>query len=588
MCGIISYYGDKSPAKIVKDGLETLEYRGYDSCGVVINTQNGLVVKKDIGRVKEVLKELPQDQSKMAMGHTRWATHGGVSKENSHPHLSNNEKIAVIHNGIIENYQELRLFLKQEGFKFSSETDTEIIPNLIQFYLTKENNLNAAVKRTVHQLEGSFAIIVMSSDHHKMIVVRKESPLVIGVGDNEFFVASDIPAFLQYTKKVMYLHDWDFVEIGKGYLKTTNLKSNEEVNRQVDTIAWDVEQAKKGKFEHFLLKEITEQADVVTKAMQQNPEIIKEIAESIKNAKGIYFIGCGTAYHACLAASYKFSSIAKLHVNVCLASEFPNYQHFIVPETLVIAVSQSGETADLLEAIKVAKIKGAKVLSIVNVMGSSLMRESDHSLLQQAGPEIAVLSTKSYTSQVSILTLLAHALAGSYDEGKEKLNDLIKHIYYLTSLSTRDHVKKVAEKLQYAKDLYIIGRGDQFATALEAALKIKEASYIHAEGFAGGELKHGSIALIEKGVPCIVLTSESTEKQILSNAMELKSRGGYIIGIGPNNNEIFDFFIKVREAEEFNSICQIVPLQILAYQLAVLRGCDPDKPRNLAKSVTVK
>ena len=588
MCGIISYYGDKSPAKIVKDGLETLEYRGYDSCGVVINTQNGLVVKKDIGRVKEVLKELPQDQSKMAMGHTRWATHGGVSKENSHPHLSNNEKIAVIHNGIIENYQELRLFLKQEGFKFSSETDTEIIPNLIQFYLTKENNLNAAVKRTVHQLEGSFAIIVMSSDHHKMIVVRKESPLVIGVGDNEFFVASDIPAFLQYTKKVMYLHDWDFVEIGKGYLKTTNLKSNEEVNRQVDTIAWDVKQAKKGKFEHFLLKEITEQADVVTKAMQQNPEIIKEIAESIKNAKGIYFIGCGTAYHACLAASYKFSSIAKLHVNVCLASEFPNYQHFIVPETLVIAVSQSGETADLLEAIKVAKIKGAKVLSIVNVMGSSLMRESDHSLLQQAGPEIAVLSTKSYTSQVSILTLLAHALAGSYDEGKEKLNDLIKHIYYLTSLSTRDHVKKVAEKLQYAKDLYIIGRGDQFATALEAALKIKEASYIHAEGFAGGELKHGSIALIEKGVPCIVLTSESTEKQILSNAMELKSRGGYIIGIGPNNNEIFDFFIKVREAEEFNSICQIVPLQILAYQLAVLRGCDPDKPRNLAKSVTVK
>ncbi len=336
-----------------------------------------------------------------------------------------------------------------------------------------------------------------------------------------------------------------------------------------------------------MIKEITEQAETIKKALKSN-KIIREVAESIKKAKGIYLVACGSSYHACLSASYKFSSIAKLHVNIALASEFSNYKDFLIPESLVIAVSQSGETADVLDAVRAAKEKGAKVISIVNVMGSSLTRESDKALMMNSGPEICVLSTKTYTSQLAILTLLAYAVAGRYEEGKRKLKDLINYVYYLTSENARNYIKRLAEKIKSSEHVYTIGRGLQYPTALEAALKIKEVSYIHAEGFAGGELKHGTIALIEKGTPCIVFTSKKTEKEVLSNAAELKTRGAYIIGTSPTNNELFDFFIKVREAEEASSICQIIPIQILAYQLALLRGYDPDKPRNLAKSVTVK
>lgn len=337
-----------------------------------------------------------------------------------------------------------------------------------------------------------------------------------------------------------------------------------------------------------MLKEITEQTETINKAIEQDEKIIREVAEIMKKAKGIYLVGCGSSYHACLSASYKFSSIAKMHVNVALASEFSNFKDFIIPESLVIAVSQSGETADVLEAVRSAKEKGAKVISIVNVIGSSLARESHKSLMMNSGPEICVLSTKTYTSQLVILTLLAYAISGKYEEGKTKLKDLINYIYYLTSANARNYIKNLARKLKNKEHIYLIGRSFQYPTALEAALKIKEVSYIHAEGFAGGELKHGTIALIEKGTPCVVFTSEKIEKEILSNAMELKSRGAYIIGIGPRNNELFDFFIKVRESEEANSICQIIPIQILAYQLALLRGHNPDRPRNLAKSVTVK
>lgn len=344
----------------------------------------------------------------------------------------------------------------------------------------------------------------------------------------------------------------------------------------------------KGNFEHFMLKEITEQAETISKSISQNEKTIKESADIMKKARGIYLVGCGSSYHACLSASYKFSSISKMHINVALASEFSNYKDFLIPESLVIAVSQSGETADVLEAVRTAKEKGAKVISIVNVIGSSLTRESDKTLMMNSGPEICVLSTKTYTSQLAILTLLAYAVAGKYEEGKKKLKDLINYVYYITSANARKYIKEIAEKIKDSNHIYLIGRGLQYPTSLEAALKIKEVSYIHAEGFAGGELKHGTISLIEKGTPCIVFSSYQTEKEILSNAAELKVRGGYIIGVGPKYNEIFDIFIKVREAEEANSICQIIPIQILAYQLALLRGCNPDKPRNLAKSVTVK
>jgi glucosamine--fructose-6-phosphate aminotransferase (isomerizing) len=585
MCGIIGYIGLKEASPIIFDGLKKLEYRGYDSAGIITFGPR-FHLQKNVGKIDEIGFNLNELKGNVGCGHTRWATTGAVTKENAHPHLSNNKKIAVVHNGIIENYQELRDFLISRNFSFFSQTDTEVIPNLIEYFM-REKDFFEATKLALERLEGSYAIIALHQGDSKIIAARKESPLVIGVGDNEYFIASDIPAFLEHTKKVIYLEEKDVVSMGKE-IKVFSLKSNSFVDRPINTIEWNLEQVKKGSFEHYMLKEITEQTETINKAIIQDENKIREIVEIMKKARGIYLVGCGSSYHACLAAAYKFSSIAKMHINVALASEFSNYKDFLVPESLVIAVSQSGETADVLEAVRAAKERSAKIISIVNVMGSSLTRASDKALMMNSGPEICVLSTKTYTSQLALLTLLAYAIAGKHEEGKKKLKDLINFVYYMTSSNARKYIREVAEKIKDKDHIYLIGRGLQYPTALEAALKIKEVSYIHAEGFAGGELKHGTISLIEKGTPCIVFTSSQTEKEILSNAAELKVRGGYIIGIGPKDNEVFDIFIKVRESEEANSICQIIPIQILAYQLALLRGCDPDRPRNLAKSVTVK
>jgi len=530
------------------------------------------------------LEDLPGN---IGIAHTRWATHGRVTKENAHPHISNNGKIAVVHNGIIENFQEQYKFLTGQGFNFYSETDTEIIPNTIEYHMRRGYDFVEAAKHSLKHLEGQYAIVAMHQDENKLVAIRKEAPLVVGIGDDEFFVASDIPAFLDHTKNVVFLEEKDMVIIDNE-LKIFNLIKNSFVQRPIVTIDWDPEQAKKGKFDHFFMKEIVEQADVISKISMLDYEIIKDLAEEIRKARGVYTVACGTAAHACMHGVYLFSKVAKTHINFSIASEFPNFKHFLTQESLVIAISQSGETADTLAAVRAAKTAGAKVISITNAMGSSLMRESDKSILQRAGPEICVVSTKAYTSQLAILLLLAYELAGRFGEGKEKLKELTRYIYYLTSLNMRNYIKQLAERLKDVEHIYLIGRGLQYPTALEAALKIKEVSYIHAEAYAGGELKHGTIALIEQGTPCKIFISGENEKEIISNAMELKARGGFIIGVGPKYNEVFDFFIKVREAGELNSICQIIPMQILAYQLALLRGCDPDRPRSLAKSVTVK
>jgi glucosamine--fructose-6-phosphate aminotransferase (isomerizing) len=606
MCGIIGYVGNGNAVPFVREGLKKLEYRGYDSCGIAVKTNGILSVIKDKGKIADVLDsvEVRKLSGTVAIGHTRWATHGAVNQANAHPHLSNSGEIAVVHNGILENYQALRQFLEEKGFTLKSQTDTEVIPNLIEFYMREGKGFAAAVQETLGRLEGSYAVLVMKKGTEALIAARKESPLVLGIGAEGYLAASDIPAFLDHTKKVIYLSDFDMAvmripeesstRVSETHavlnkdLKIYNVRTGLPVERKISTVEWSAEQARKGNFEHFMLKEISEQAETLGKAIEQDSSSIEEIVKAIKAAKGIYFVACGSSYHACIAASYKFSKLAKKHINICLASEFPNFEHFLIPESLVIAISQSGETADVLAAVKAAKSKKAKVISIVNAMGSTLARESDTTVLMNAGPEICVLSTKTYTSQLAILTLIAYALAGRYGEGKGMLKELIRHIYYLTAESTRQYLKDLAVRLKDAQHIYTIGRGLQYGTALEAALKIKEVSYIHAEGFAGGELKHGSIALIEQGTPCIVFTSTDTEKEMIGNAMELKARGAYIIGVGPNGNEAFDTFIKVREAEEANSICQIIPIQILAYQLALLRGCDPDMPRNLAKSVTVK
>lgn len=584
MCGIIGYIGKKEAKPILVEGLKKLEYRGYDSAGISTAHNSKLYLHKNIGRISDLLfdKELLGTRG---IAHTRWATHGKVNKENAHPHTDCNGDISIVHNGIIENYQELKNKLQHHSIK--SETDTELIAHLIGEKMSLGKSFTEATKDAIKQLEGNYALLVMHKSENKLIVSRRGSPLVIGVGEKEYFPASDIPAFINHTKDVIYLEDNDFVVLNNK-IDMYNLERNSRVERKINTIDWSSTDADKGEFEHYMLKEILEQTETIQKAINQDENEIKEIASEIKKGYGIFLVACGTAYHSCLNAEYFFSKLAKKHINVVRASEFPYFKHFLKKGSLVIAVSQSGETADVLDAVSTAKKMGSKILSIVNVKGSSLDRISDKTFYTNSGPEICVLSTKVYTAQVALLLLLAHAIGDNLEEGKRNLKNLYNLTYNLTAMSTRKSLKELSIKLKDKNHMFTIGRGAMFPTALEAALKLKEVSYIHTEGFAGGSLKHGPIALIEEGTPCIVFVSRNTKKEIISNAIEIKSRGGYIIGIGPENNSVFDFFIKVPEVSFANSITHIIPIQILAYQLALLRNCDPDKPRNLAKSVTVK
>ena len=600
MCGIIAYSGDEQAAPILFEGLKRLEYRGYDSAGIItINSKSEFELKKDVGKVLEINQKVNflDLNGTIGLAHTRWATHGGVTKANAHPHVSNNKKIAVIHNGIVENYKDLKAKLISEGFSFYSETDTEVVPNLIEYWMRiRGQDFLHAVLNTFQSLEGNFALVIVDKESKMIIGAKNGSPLVLGVGrsKDEFFLASDIPAFLERTKDVVYLYDGDTVILypptdkSKRHYEILDYHTGKLVERPIQSVSWDIEHAAKGEFDHFMLKEISEQVETIQRASTQDRELIEDITQRIRKAKGVFLIGCGSSYHACLSASYLFSKLASFHINTVLASEFSAYEDFLKEDTLVIAVTQSGETIDVLDAIKTAKQRGCQIVSIVNVMGSSATQFADASLFLNVGPEVSVLSTKTYTAQLTVLTLLAYSLAGKYDEGERELKYLWNVVYNLTAASMRNRIKELANKLSTSDHIFVLGRGPLFATALEAALKIKEVSYIHAEAFAGGELKHGPISLIGKGTPCIVFVSKDTENNILSNAMEVKSRGGYLIGVGPTPIDIFDFFIKVPESDELNPICQIIPIQILAYQLAVILGHDPDRPRNLAKSVTVR
>jgi glucosamine--fructose-6-phosphate aminotransferase (isomerizing) len=591
LCGIIGYIGEEQVGRILISGLRKLEYRGYDSAGAVTFLHDGSFdVRKDVGTVNEIEEEyhISKMTGTIGIAHTRWATHGGVSKRNAHPHLSNDKKIAVVHNGIIENHEELREVLKKRGYFFKSETDTEVLPNLIQLGLEEGKSLEDSVRGAVSLIQGNYAFLILKAGERKLFAARKGSPLVLGVGKNEMFVASDIPAFLDRTKKVVYLYDYDVVTLEEKGFRVFNLVQNKVVTREIDTVDWDAKEVEKGSFKHYMLKEIMEQVQTIERATRQDPRVIELLTQKFRKANGVFFVACGSSLHACLSASYVFSEVASVHVNVVNASEFRYYSHFLKKNTLVLAVSQSGETIDVLDAVQAAKSKGSKVVSIVNVNGSSLTRSADTSLALNAGPEVCVLSTKSYTSQVALLTLLAYAVGNSLKEGKKKMNMLRNILYHLTSLTMRNRIQSLAELLKDKEHIFAIGRGLLYPTALEAALKIKEVSYIHAEGYAGGELKHGPIALIEKGTPCLVFLSQETKRETISNAMELKSRGAYIIGIAPENQSVFDFLIRVPEAEELSPISHIIPIQLLAYELALKRGLDPDKPRNLAKSVTVR
>jgi glucosamine--fructose-6-phosphate aminotransferase (isomerizing) len=584
MCGIVGYIGDGKAAPIIHEALRRLEYRGYDSYGFASIHNGRILLNKDVGKISEAyLGKLP---GSIAVGHTRWATHGGVTKKNAHPHTDCSGRVAVVHNGIIENCQELRRELEGRGHVFKSDTDTELIPHLIEENISL--GLKEAVMKAIQRLRGRYAIAVIGADDEMLVGARRGSPLIVGKGKSETFIASDIPAFLRHTKNVMYLDDNEMV-VADGKARFFSIERGKEVRKRLITIDWDAREAEKGEYPHFMLKEIMEQKDTIMRAINQNEEAIIKTANEIGKAYGTFFTGCGTAGKVCLAGEYIFSRVANKHVNFIVSSEFPNYQHFLTDKTLLVTISQSGETADVMEAVETAKRMGVKVISLVNVMGSSLQRNSDYSFMINAGPEKAVASTKATTSQLALVTLLAYAVDGRLGEGKRLLMETASKVNDMLNPRYEARISGLARKLKKSRNIYIIGRSLNYPMAMESAIKIMEVSYIHAQGFAGGELKHGPIALIEEGEPCIVLVANDENRDdIISNAMEIKARGGYIIGVSPENNEAFDYWLKVPDVGNASPIVNIIPVQILAYHLAVLRGHDPDYPRNLAKSVVVK
>ena len=585
MCGIIGYSGFRDPGRILKEALESLSYWGYDSVGVAYVSEGSLQVEKSPGKIERLSEFLSSLNSSSAIGHTRWATHGPPSKENSHPHTDCRNQVAVIHNGIIENFQDLKKSLR--GHSFKSEADSEVIAHLV------EENLHLGFEKAVleafRQLEGRNAVVAISPISPNIVAARKGSPLIIGIGQGENFIASDIPAFLRHTKKVMYLDDNELAILGPESPPEFFDLSFQPVQKRIVEIGWSHSDAEKGSFPHFLLKEIMEQKDSILRAISQDENGIQKIADEINSAFGTFFTGCGTAGKVCMAAEYLFSKIAGRHVNFAISSEFHNSQNFLTPKTLLVAVSQSGETADVLDAVEAARQKGSRILSLVNVQGSSLERLSDHFFLINAGPEKAVASTKATTSQLALVILLAYASASRLKEGKRLLVETAGQVNDMLNPRYEDHIRNLAVRLRNSREILLIGRSVNYPIALEGAIKIMEVSQIHSQGFAGGELKHGPLALVEKGTPCIAIVANDEYKNpILNNILEIKARGGYVIGISPERFQSFDYWIKVPDAGMASPIVNIIPIQLLAYHLGLLRGADVDLPRNLSKTVTVR
>ena len=598
MCGIFGYVGAKSDAaEIVLEGLKLLEYRGYDSWGIAARIKNSesriknyFLIDKHVGKIgnAKLNSEFSTLNSGLAIGHTRWATHGGVTVANAHPHTDCNNQIAVVHNGIVENFQELKEDLIKKGHKFISETDTEVIPHLIEEFLKKEG-LASSVRDAFNQLKGLNAVVVAYAVSKEIVAAKTGSPLVVGVLENELFVASDASVIVKHTKKVIFLEDNQMVILGEK-LKLISLPQGTEIKPKFHILDWKFEETERGKYEHFLLKEINEQPRVIENIALNYSAEINHLAKLIKDAFGTFMLGCGTASYSALAGTYLFSRVAKKHVNFSIGSEFNYLEDYLTNKSLVIPISQSGETIDVVDPVAKAKKKGSKIAAIVNVLGSTLYRQSDYKVLLNAGPEKAVVGTKSFIAMVAVLILTAYSVAKKQTQGKKLLIKAAKNVKEILREDFAEKIKKVADDLKNKEHVYVIGRGLSYATALEATLKIKETACLHAEGFAGGELKHGVIALIEKGTPCIVFApNDETYDDIISNAQEIKARGGLIIGIGPKNNNVFDRFLETDNVGDATIIPQVVISQLLAYYLALKRGIkDPDKPRNLAKSVTVK
>lgn len=608
MCGVVGYIGNEQAAPILLDGLAKLEYRGYDSAGIAVYDGTKVATLKSKGRLK-VLSELSHDGATLpgtvGIGHTRWATHGSPSDVNAHPHFNKEESIVVVHNGIIENYLKLKKKLEKKGYEFISETDTEVIAHLLDYYY-KGNPLEAITK-IMHRMEGSYALGIIFKDHpEELYAVRKDSPLIVGHTENGNIIASDVPAVLKYTRDVYFIENEEIVRMTDSTMEFFTV-DEEPIEKESTRIDWDINAAEKGGFEHFMLKEMYEQPkailDTFSPRIKGDDIVIEELKMSddeIRAIKKIMIVACGSANHTGMTSKYIFEGLARIPVEVDLASEF-RYRNPILEEgTLVIVVSQSGETADSLAALREAQARGAKVLGIVNVVGSSIAREADNVMYTWAGPEIAVATTKAYSSQLIALYLLAMKFAharGTLDDAglKEMLEDLQKLPEQVELLlNNKNKIQKFANRYLAAKDVFFIGRGIDYAISMEGSLKLKEISYIHSEAYAAGELKHGTISLIEEGtLVAAVLTQEDLYKKMISNMEEVRTRGAFVMAVTNEGNtdveRVADYVIYIPETNRYfaNSLA-IIPLQLFGYYVSVGRGCDVDKPRNLAKSVTVE
>ncbi|MGN1277655.1 MAG: glutamine--fructose-6-phosphate transaminase (isomerizing) [Floccifex sp.] len=608
MCGIVGFNGNQQAAPILLEGLSKLEYRGYDSAGIAVRNQNHLEIVKAKGRLKSLMEKTNDGQSVIGtcgIGHTRWATHGEPSEDNAHPHMSFHEQVVTVHNGIIENYQELKDRLIKEGYVFYSQTDTEVATNLIDFYYYQTKDPLQALSQAMMRIRGSYALAVLFQDYEgKIYVARKDSPMILGIANNESYVASDVPAILKYTRNVYYIGNQEMACLEKGNIHFYNL-DGEEIEKECVEIQWDAQAAEKSGYEHFMMKEIHEQPkaveDTLNSVIKDNTIVLDSLKGlDIESISQIHFVACGSAWHVSMACQYIIEDLTKLPVRVELASEF-RYRNPILNENdLVIIISQSGETADSLAALRLAKEKGIPTLAIVNVLGSSIAREADYVLYTLAGPEISVATTKAYSAQLIVGYVLAIEIAKIHHQINEE-----QYIYYINELLSlpkkmervledKERLQWFASKYSNAKDVFFIGRGLDYAISLEGSLKLKEISYIHSEAYAAGELKHGAISLIEDGTLLIgVCTQAGLYEKTMSNMVECKSRGAYLMAVAPYGyyqiEDTANFVTYVpRVDEHFIGSLAVIPLQLLAYYLSVSKGLDVDKPRNLAKSVTVE
>ncbi|MCI9004241.1 MAG: glutamine--fructose-6-phosphate transaminase (isomerizing) [Lachnospiraceae bacterium] len=608
MCGIVGYIGEAQAAPILLDGLSKLEYRGYDSAGIAVYDGENIKVQKATGRLK-VLSELTHDGATMpglsGIGHTRWATHGAPSNVNAHPHYNQAETIAVVHNGIIENYMKLRKYLEEKGYQFVSETDTEVVAHLLDRYY-KGDPLEAITK-AMHRMEGSYALGIIFKEHaDKVYAVRKDSPMIVGHGKDGNLIASDVPAVLKYTRKVYFIQNEEIAALTKDGISFYNV-DGDEIAKEPTSIDWDVNAAEKGGYEHFMLKEMYEQPqtvkDTLNPRIRDGAVVIEELGmedEELREINRIHIVACGSAYHAGMTAKYVFEGLARVPVEVDLASEFRYRNPILQRDDLVIIISQSGETADSLAALREAKGRGVKTLGIVNVVGSSIAREADRVMYTWAGPEIAVATTKAYSAQLVAEYLLAIKFAqAKHTVAEQEVAGLLRDLQKLPEqiemlLSNKGRIQHFANRYIAAKDVFFVGRGIDYAISMEGSLKLKEISYIHSEAYAAGELKHGTISLIEEGtLVAAVVTQEELYKKTISNIVELSSRGAFVLAVtNTGNREIekaADYVIYIPQTNKyFTNSLAIIPLQLFSYYVSVGKGCDVDKPRNLAKSVTVE